>query len=103
MKRVYVCAENFLEDNTKKCFTVEERKIMLVKKEGKFYATQDICTHAQASLSAGKLCGFEIECPLHGAKFDIRSGEVTVLPAVKGLKVYQTDVDDGKVYVIFPE
>lgn len=66
---------------------------------GVFYATQDTCTHEEASLSEGDLWGEVIECPLHGAQFDVRTGEVLSLPALFPLDTYPVKVEDGVVYV----
>ena len=57
-----------------------------------YYATSDVCTHEEASLSEGDLDGELIECPLHGARFNVRTGEVKSLPAVVRLKTYPVRV-----------
>jgi nitrite reductase/ring-hydroxylating ferredoxin subunit len=49
-------------------------EIALCNVAGEIYAVDDVCTHAYASLSDGLLCGAEIECPLHGGRFDVKSG-----------------------------
>jgi nitrite reductase/ring-hydroxylating ferredoxin subunit len=67
--------------------------------EGEFYATADTCTHEEASLSEGDLWGEVIECPLHGAQFDVRTGEVLSLPAMYPLATYPVKVEDGSLYV----
>jgi 3-phenylpropionate/trans-cinnamate dioxygenase ferredoxin subunit len=66
---------------------------------GVYYATQDTCTHEEALLSEGDLWGEVIECPLHGAQFDVRTGEVLSLPALFPLDTYAVKVEDGVVYV----
>lgn len=67
--------------------------------EGRLYATADICTHEEASLSEGELWGEIIECPLHGAQFDVRTGEVLSLPAIFPLATYPVKVENGVLYV----
>lgn len=67
--------------------------------DGDFYATSDTCTHEEASLSEGDLWGETVECYLHGAQFDVRTGEVQSLPAVIPLRTYPVKVEDGVVYV----
>ena len=67
--------------------------------EGAYYATQDSCTHEETSLAEGDLWGDVVECPLHGAQFDVTTGEVLSLPAVVSLKTYPVKVDAGKLYV----
>ena len=53
---------------------VDGIEIALCNVEGELHAVDDVCTHAYASLSEGLLCGAEIECPLHGGRFDVRTG-----------------------------
>lgn len=71
--------------------------------DGEFYATADTCTHEEASLSEGDLWGDVIECPLHGAQFDVRSGAVRSLPAVFPIATYPIKVEDGRLYVEWRE
>ncbi len=66
--------------------------VALFHVDGKFYATSDVCTHEEASLSEGELEGECVECPLHGARFNVRTGEVKSLPAVVKLKTYPVRV-----------
>lgn len=56
------------------------------------FAIDDTCTHGQSSLSDGEVTGFRIECWLHGAEFDLRTGEVMSLPATEAVKTYQVNV-----------
>jgi 3-phenylpropionate/trans-cinnamate dioxygenase ferredoxin component len=67
--------------------------------DGQFYAVEDRCSHDNAPLGQGPLEGDEIECPRHGARFDVRSGEVTCLPAVKAIKTYRVRVQGDDVEV----
>ncbi len=74
----------------------------LVRANGEVYCVADICTHEHAHLSEGFVEGYEIECPLHGSIFDVRTGEVKSLPATEGLKTYTVKVEDGEVMVESP-
>lgn len=78
-----------------------EEEIVLCNAGGTLYAVNDICTHGQANLHEGELYEdtVEIECPLHGATFDLRTGRPTCLPAVVPLKTYTVAVEDGEVYL----
>jgi len=64
-----------------------------------FYATDDTCTHAAASLADRYIEGDVVECPFHSAKFCVRTGEVLSLPASELLKTYAVKVEDGSVFV----
>ena len=68
-------------------------RILLANVEGNFHAIDDICSHAYASLSEGDLNGREVECPLHGAAFDLVSGEAVTPPATDAVKVYELRVE----------
>ena len=78
---------------------VDGQTLALVQVEGQVFCVQDICTHEHAHLSEGFCEGFEIECPLHGSIFDVRTGEVKSLPATEDLKTYNVKVEDGEVLV----
>jgi naphthalene 1,2-dioxygenase ferredoxin component len=64
------------------------RSIAVYDCDGELFATDNICTHAYACLSDGWLDGTTIECPLHAARFDVRTGEVLDPPASEDLKTY---------------
>ena len=66
----------------------EGRSIAVYDCDGELFATDNICTHAYACLSDGWLDGTTIECPLHAARFDVRTGQVLDPPATEDLKTY---------------
>jgi nitrite reductase/ring-hydroxylating ferredoxin subunit len=72
---------------------------VLANVEGTFYAISDVCGHRNAPLSRGKLQGYMIECPLHFAQFDIRTGELVSGPVSMAVPVYEVRVEDDTVYV----
>jgi naphthalene 1,2-dioxygenase ferredoxin component len=78
---------------------VAGRSIALYDADGNLFATDNICTHAYACLSDGWLDGEVIECPLHAARFDIRSGKVLDPPATEDLKTYPVRILDGEIQV----
>lgn len=71
--------------------------------DGELYATDDTCTHAQASLSEGGLDGHVCICPRHGARFDVRTGAVRALPAVVPLRTYPVRVEGDAILIEWPE
>jgi 3-phenylpropionate/trans-cinnamate dioxygenase ferredoxin component len=73
--------------------------IAVFNADGVLYAIDDTCTHQDASLSEGWLEGCFVECPLHAASFDLRTGEATNLPAKRPVRTYPVYVKDGEVYV----
>lgn len=77
--------------------------IALFKLEDGYYAIDDECSHDVASLSEGEVVeGCKIECPRHGALFDIKSGECLTPPALVDVKSYAVKVEDGNLYVELP-
>ena len=76
-----------------------DEPIVLINFEGDFYALTDTCTHEEASLSDGEIVGDEIECPLHGGAFEIRTGLPAGFPVVVPAKVYPVRVRDGEVQI----
>ncbi|MEU0743484.1 bifunctional 3-phenylpropionate/cinnamic acid dioxygenase ferredoxin subunit [Streptomyces sp. NPDC006134] len=67
--------------------------------DGELYAIDDTCTHQDASLSEGWLEGCLVECPLHAASFDLRTGRPTCLPARRPVRTHRVTVDDGVIHV----
>jgi len=66
---------------------------------GKLYAIDDVCTHDGGPLDQGVLEGKLVECPRHGAKFDVTDGRAVVLPAVRPVRTYPVEVDGDDVRV----
>ncbi|MFF9121435.1 bifunctional 3-phenylpropionate/cinnamic acid dioxygenase ferredoxin subunit [Streptomyces massasporeus] len=67
--------------------------------DGDLYAIDDTCTHQDASLSEGWLEGCLVECPLHAASFDLRTGVPTCLPARRPVRTHRVTVDDGIIHL----
>jgi 3-phenylpropionate/trans-cinnamate dioxygenase ferredoxin subunit len=75
------------------------RQIALCNYDGTIYAIDDVCTHDGGSLDQGELVGAEIECPRHGARFDVTTGRATRLPAVRPVRSYKVEIKDGSIAV----
>ncbi|MFQ5435380.1 MAG: non-heme iron oxygenase ferredoxin subunit [Anaerolineae bacterium] len=69
---------------------------------GTFYCIADLCTHDDGPLEDGELEGFEVECPRHGARFDVRTGKALCLPAVTAVPRFEVKVEDGFIWVVEP-
>jgi 3-phenylpropionate/trans-cinnamate dioxygenase ferredoxin subunit len=82
-----------------KVYEVNGRHIALCNVDGTFYAIDDVCTHDGGSLDQGQLQGEQIECPRHGARFDVRTGRAVVLPAVMPVRTYPVEVEGTTVKV----
>jgi 3-phenylpropionate/trans-cinnamate dioxygenase ferredoxin subunit len=66
---------------------------------GEFYAIADLCTHDDGPLAGGELHGYVIECPRHGATFDVRTGEVLSWPATQPVPRYEVRVVGDEVQI----
>ena len=78
---------------------VDGEDIALVRRGQEILAFQDLCTHDDGPLAEGTLEGDAIECPRHGARFSIRTGEVLAMPASHPIKTYPVKVEAGEVKV----
>jgi 3-phenylpropionate/trans-cinnamate dioxygenase ferredoxin subunit len=83
-------------------FEIDGRPIALFNVSGEYYAIGDICTHDGGPLADGELAGYQIICPRHGARFDIRNGKALRLPAVVNTPWYPVRVVEGWIEVGLP-
>jgi 3-phenylpropionate/trans-cinnamate dioxygenase ferredoxin subunit len=88
-----------IPDPGRQIFEVEERLIVLFHVSGKFYALDDVCTHDDGPLGEGELSGYEIACPRHGAKFDVRDGRALTMPATRPTVAHEVKVEGDQVLV----
>ena len=79
--------------------TIRGRDVLIANVDGEVLATDDTCTHEDASLSCGVLDGAVVRCPLHGATFDLRDGAPRDEPAEEPLRCHEVRVEDGTVFV----
>jgi nitrite reductase/ring-hydroxylating ferredoxin subunit len=94
-----IAAANEVAPGEVKQYIVEDRPVALCNVEGELHAFEDVCTHQYTHLSEGQFSDSEITCPLHGAKFDVKTGAAKTLPAVKPVPKHDVKVEDGHVYV----
>ena len=88
-----------IPDGTMKCVAVERRRVVIAHVAGRFYAFSDICGHRNAPLSRGTLSGHVVECPLHFAQFDVRTGKLVDGPVSADVASYETRVEGDTVFV----
>ena len=80
----------------------DEKYIGVFKVDGGYYAIDGTCSHEKASLVLGEVCDHEVMCPLHGARFDLRTGRHLSLPAVRPVKSFPVKVEGDKILVEIP-
>ncbi len=86
-----------IQPSTMKAVEVNGEKICLANIEGKYYAIGNVCTHLGGPLAQGKLEGYEVQCPWHGSRFDIRTGKVVRPPAMRSEPTYEIKVEDDNL------
>ncbi len=93
MKRfVRVAARDDIPVGGKKLVEIDGIPVAIFNVDGAFYAIEDVCTHDGGNLVEGDLMGNEIECPRHGARFDVRTGAATKMPAFEPVPTYAVEV-----------
>jgi 3-phenylpropionate/trans-cinnamate dioxygenase ferredoxin component len=95
--KVATCAE--LPPGGKKLVEIDGQAIAVFNIDGAFYAIDDICTHDGGPLAQGELVGCEIECPRHGARFDVRTGRPLCMPAIEPVAVHSIERRGDDIYV----
>ena len=88
-----------IQSTKMKAVKVAGEYICLVNVEGKYCAIGNICTHEGGPLAEGTLEGYEVECPWHGSKFDIRTGKVTRPPANEPESTYEVKVEGNDILI----
>jgi len=97
--RVLVGTLSELPEGSQKAVTVDGRSVVVINYEGAYYALRNNCTHKDYPLLGGDVSNGRITCEKHGAKFELATGKAKVLPAVKPVAIYRTEVDGDDVYV----
>ena len=75
------------------------QRLAVCNVDNSYYCIDDVCTHDGGSLDQGELDGKEIECPRHGARFDVTTGRATCLPAIVPVKAYPVEVENGEIRI----
>lgn len=88
-----------LQPGQMKLLRIAGQRILLCNYNGQYYAVNEACTHENGMLSRGLLYEHEVACPLHGATFDVRSGEVITPPAMEALTVYPVKIEGDDVMI----
>jgi nitrite reductase/ring-hydroxylating ferredoxin subunit len=82
-----------------KWVAVAGERVLLANVDGAFYAIADVCGHKRAPLSRGRLDGHVVECPLHFARYDLRTGKLIDGPVSADVATFAVRVEDDTVYV----
>lgn len=100
MPKVLVCAADRIEpDGVLRVEMADRPALAIYNVGGSFFATDDACTHGEASLAEGVVVDGQIVCPFHGGTFDIKTGEPTGAPCMIPLRTYAVSMDGDHLYV----
>ena len=96
---IQVAKVSDIPDPGKQLLAVDDRLVVLLHVAGEFFCLDDVCTHDGGPLGEGTLDGYEIACPRHGARFDIRNGCAKTMPATEDTVVHDVRVTGDNVFV----
>ena len=99
MDWIRIASANDLQDDEAVGLEVRDTRIALYRSEGEFFATANRCTHAEAVMSEGFVEDGCIECPLHQARFDLRTGKALCAPATVDIKTYPVRREGDDIYI----
>lgn len=102
MNWIRIASAQDLQDDEVLAVNVNGARVALYRSEGEFFATDNRCTHAEALMSEGYLEDGCIECPLHQARFDIRTGKALCAPATVDLRTHAVRRDGDEIYIADP-
>lgn len=100
MERVLVGSVENMPEGHQTAIEVGGVSILVINHQGTYYALKNNCTHKDYPLLGGEVADGRITCEKHGGKFELATGKAKVLPAVKPVRIYKTEVEDGQVYVL---
>jgi 3-phenylpropionate/trans-cinnamate dioxygenase ferredoxin component len=93
------CATSEVPEGSAHRVELDGIAVAVVHTQGQWFAIDDVCSHADVSLSEGEVDGCTLECWLHGSRFDLRTGQPSGPPATRPVPVYPVSVEDDTVFV----
>jgi 3-phenylpropionate/trans-cinnamate dioxygenase ferredoxin subunit len=99
---VSVAAVEELGEGERLLFDIEGRSVVLFRISDSYFAIDNVCSHDHGPVASGEIDGNEIECPRHGARFDLSSGKALTLPAVEDIASYPVRVDEDQILIGLP-
>ena len=91
-----------VEDGDRLYIEIDDQELVVFNLAGEYFAIGDVCSHDDGPLGEGEIEDYEVICPRHGARFDVRSGQVTALPAVTDIPAYPVRVSGEDIEIGIP-
>lgn len=88
---------------TNRAFQIAGHDILICHTKDEFFAVENLCSHAMATLEGGRLRAYRLICPLHGASFDVRDGSVKGKPAINGIRSYAVRITGDRIEVLIED
>ncbi len=101
--RITIASTDELGPGERKLIELDGHPIALFNIDGEYHCIADICSHDDGPVAEGELLGCEIECPRHGARFDVRTGKVLSFPAIVDIQSYDVYIVGEDVLVEIPD
>jgi 3-phenylpropionate/trans-cinnamate dioxygenase ferredoxin subunit len=102
MEFIPVASTEEIGNGQRVIFEIDGVSIAIFNIAGEYFAIADVCSHDDGPVAEGELHDHEIECPRHGARFDIKTGEALSLPAVVDIPAYPVRVEEGEILIGLP-
>ena len=99
---VVVATQEELLNGERIFLEIDGQPVAVFNIAGKYFAIADVCSHDDGPVAEGDLHDSEIECPRHGAHFDLESGKALSLPAVVDIPAYPVKVEGGEILLGIP-
>ncbi len=96
---IEIAEEDELPVNERLFLEISGQPIVIFNLAGNLYAIGDVCTHDNGPLGEGEVVEFDISCPRHGGRFDIRTGKATRSPAFRDIPAYPVKIENGKIFL----
>jgi 3-phenylpropionate/trans-cinnamate dioxygenase ferredoxin subunit len=99
---VAIARQEDLPDGERLFVEIDGEPVVVFNIAGEYFAIADLCSHDDGPLGDGDLEGYEINCPRHGASFDVRTGKVLSLPAIVDIPAYPIRIVNGQIQIGLP-
>ncbi len=91
-----------LPNGARKIVEIDGKALAVFNIAGAYYAIADVCSHDDGPVAEGELYDHEIECPRHGARFDVRTGKVLSFPAIVDIPAYPVKLEGETILIGLP-